>query len=282
MCLKVLHDRLLLSQLCVEELGVGLEFVGQTLLRLVDELGLVTDSLQEGVVDLRLDVVVMVLALVVSVVVVGGFHFRVHLTFLLVEMHHDVVVLLLLFGMDCFDLLHLGSEVSQLLNLWGELLLSVFNLSFDLVNGIGDFLEGLILLVIKELFLIGDTLNLVLNLGVSLDALLSFKILHELSKVLSSSLKNGLGSSKNGDLGLNLSEDFLHLLILSILTSKICSILSEIISLHVLSSLGSSILTFLIGHMLLKGLLLDFEFLDIVLLLFLLFDEHSSLRLEDS
>jgi NADH:ubiquinone oxidoreductase subunit K len=96
----------------------------------------------------------MVLALVVSVVVEGGFHFRVHLTFLLIEVHHDVVVLLLLFCMDCFNLLHLRSEVSQLLDLWGELLLSIFNLSFDLVNSFGDFLEGLILLIIKELFLI--------------------------------------------------------------------------------------------------------------------------------
>ena len=34
--------------------------------------------------------------------------------------------------------------------------------------------------------------------------------------------------------------------------------------------------------MLLKSLLLDFEFLDVVLLLLLLFDKHSSLRLEDS
>jgi hypothetical protein len=96
----------------------------------------------------------MVLALVVSVVVVGCFHFRVHLALLLVEVHHDVVVLLLLLGMDCLDLLHLGSQVSQLLNLWGKLLLSVFNLSFDLVDGLGNFLEGLILLVIKKLFLI--------------------------------------------------------------------------------------------------------------------------------
>lgn len=188
MCLQVLHNRLLLSQLCVKELRVGLEFVGQTLLRLVYEFGLVTDSLQEGVVDLRLNVVVMVFALVVSVVIVCRFDFRVHLTLLLIEMHHDVVVLLLLFGMNCFDLLHLGSEVSQLLDLWGELLLSIFNLSFDLVYGFGNFLECLILLVVKELFLIRDTLNLVLNLGVSLDSLLSFKVLHELSKVFSSSL----------------------------------------------------------------------------------------------
>lgn len=95
--LQVLHDRLLLSQLGVEKLRVRLELVGQTLLWLVDKLGLVADSLKEGVIDLGLDVVVMVLALIIPVVVEGGLYLRVHLTFLLVEMHHDVVILLLLF-----------------------------------------------------------------------------------------------------------------------------------------------------------------------------------------
>ena len=107
--LQVLHDRLLLSQLGVEELRVRLELVRQTLLRLVDELGLVPNSLQEGIVDLSLDVVVMVLALVVPVVIEGSLHLRVHLPFLLVQVHHDVVVLLLLFRMDSLDFLHLGS-----------------------------------------------------------------------------------------------------------------------------------------------------------------------------
>ena len=198
--LQVLHDALLLPQLGVEELGVTLELIRKPLLWLVDELCLVANPLQEGVIDLSLDVVVMVLPLIISVIVECRFDFRIHLALLLVQVHHNVIVLLLFFGVDCLNLLHLRTEVSQLLDFWRELLLSVFDFPFDLVNSLSDLLKSLILLVVKQLLLIGNALDLVLDLGVSLDSLLSLKILHELSKVLSSSLEDALGSRKNGDL----------------------------------------------------------------------------------
>lgn len=90
--------------------------------------------------------------------------------------------------------------MSQLLDFWGKLLLSILNLSFNLVDCLGNLLECLILLVIEKLLLIGHALNLILDLGVPLDSLLSLEIFHELAKILSSSLKNSFGSSENGDL----------------------------------------------------------------------------------
>jgi len=58
--------------------------------------------------------------------------------------------------------------------------------------------------------------------------------------------------------------------------------LSEVISLHVLSSFGSSILTFLISHALLESLFFDFFLFDFILFLLFLLGEHCCLRLKDS
>lgn len=66
--LEVLHDVLLLAQLRVEELRVRLELIGESLVGLVQELGLVADSLEESIIDLSLDVVVVVLSFIVHVV----------------------------------------------------------------------------------------------------------------------------------------------------------------------------------------------------------------------
>ena len=152
--LKVLDDVLLLSQLGVEELRVGLELVSQLLVWLVQELGLVSDSLEEGVVDLGLDVVVVVLSFVFHVVLEHVLHVLVELALLLVKVHHDVVVLLLLVSVYCLDLLHLNSQLSQVLDLWSQVLLSVLDFLLDLFDSLGDLLQGLVLLVVKDFFLV--------------------------------------------------------------------------------------------------------------------------------
>jgi hypothetical protein len=79
MSLQVLDNAILLLQLGIEEVSVTLEFIGQSLLWLIDELGFIANSLQECVINLSLDIVLMVFLLVISVVSEGRFHFFIHL-----------------------------------------------------------------------------------------------------------------------------------------------------------------------------------------------------------
>lgn len=81
---QVLNNTLLLSKFCIKEFRVRFELVCQPFLWLVEELGLVSNSLEESVVDLNLDVALMVLFLVLSVIVESGLNIRVDLFFLLV------------------------------------------------------------------------------------------------------------------------------------------------------------------------------------------------------
>ena len=69
---------------------------------------------------------------------------------------------------------------------------------------------------------------------------------------------------------------------MGIFTSEVGGILSEIVSLHVLSAFGSSIFALLVSHALLKSLLFHFKLLDLSLLLVLLFCQHGCLRFENA
>jgi hypothetical protein len=71
------------------------------------------------------------------------------------------------------------------------------------------------------------------------------------------------------------------LLVLSIFSSEVGCIVSEIVSLHVLATFGSSILTFFLCHNPFKCLFLKFQLLDGLLLLLLLLGKHGSGRLKD-
>jgi hypothetical protein len=57
MILKILHNVLLLSELCIEEFGVALELIGQPFVRSIEELGFISDSLEECVINFVLDIV---------------------------------------------------------------------------------------------------------------------------------------------------------------------------------------------------------------------------------
>ena len=92
----------------------------------------------------------MVLSIVFPVVIEHSIDVTLHLFLLLVEVHNNIVILLLLFeisGIDSFDLF---SEFSQFFDLGSELLLPVFNLFFNLSYSFGDFLQSLILLVVEN------------------------------------------------------------------------------------------------------------------------------------
>jgi len=120
------------------------------------------------------------------------------------------------------------------------------------------------------------------NVRVSLDTALLLEVGHEAVKVLSSALEDFLGSLKNSHFTLDLTQHFLHLLVLVVLSTEVSSVLSEIVSLHVLSTLSLGVLSLLVGHRSFKSLLFQLQLLDLLLLLLLLLSEHSSLRLEDA
>lgn len=109
----------------------------------------------------------MVLSLVFPIIIEHSIDVTLHLFLLLVEIHHNIVILLLLFEISRIDSFNLFSEFSQFFDFGSELLLSVFDFLFNLSYSLCDFLQSLILLVIEDLFHIGDTLDLVFNVGIA-------------------------------------------------------------------------------------------------------------------
>ena len=152
--LQVLDYVLLLAQLGIEEFRIRLELICETLLRLVQEFGFVCDSLQECIVNLGLNVVVVILSLIVTIIIKHLLHIIIHLALLLVQIHHNIVILLFLLSMNGLDLLALLSELPQLLNLRSQMRLDIFQLLFNLSHGFGNLLQSLVLLVIKNFFLV--------------------------------------------------------------------------------------------------------------------------------
>ena len=123
----------------------------------------------------------MVLSLVFSIVIEYGVDVTLHLFLLLVEVHDDVVILFFLLEICGFNALDLLSELPKFLDLWSQLLLSVFDFFLDLSYSFGDLLQGLVLLIVEHFLHVGDALDLVFDLCVARDTLLSFKIFHEVT-----------------------------------------------------------------------------------------------------
>lgn len=151
---QIFDDGVLLLQFGVEEVGVRFEFVGQSLVWLGDELGLVSDSLEECIVNLSLNIVLMVFLFVFSIIIKGCFHFFFHFLFFRIKLIYNTVILFLLFGIVLLNSLSLLSQFSQLSDAWSEGLLSLGNLFLDLPNGVSDLLESLIFFVIQQFFLV--------------------------------------------------------------------------------------------------------------------------------
>jgi len=114
--LEVIEDIVLLSEFCIEEVRVALELVGQLLIRLVDELGLVSDSLQKCFVDLRLNVVMVVFSFILAIIIKDSLDIFVQLFLLLIQIHNNIVVVFLFLLPNLFDLLHRLSELPQFLD----------------------------------------------------------------------------------------------------------------------------------------------------------------------
>ena len=133
-----------------------------------------------------------------------------------------------------------------------------------------DLLKGLLLLVVEDLVSLRDALNLLVNVGIPRDTLLLLESLHELVEVFGAALEDLLCARKNSDFGFDLTYNLLHLLVGGILAAKICSVLFEIVALHVLATTSAGILGLLIIHQLFKRDLLSLDLPQLLVLSFLL------------
>jgi hypothetical protein len=131
---------LLLAQFGIKELRIRFELIGEALLWLIQEFGFVGNSLQESVVDFSLNVIVVILSFIITIVIEHLFHICIHFSFLLIQVHDNVVILLFLFSVNGLDLLALLSKLSKLLDLWSQMSLNIFQFLFDLSYCFGDLL----------------------------------------------------------------------------------------------------------------------------------------------
>lgn len=182
----------------------------------------------------------------------------------------DLVVASLLFNVDTLDLSHPLTKSSELLDARSELGLLFLDITLNLLDESGQFLEGSTLVVVKLLFKFRNTLNLLLYGGVAGDSSLLLEVLEELVNVSSARLENLDGSVEDGAFCFDFIELLHHGLILRVFLTEVCRVLSEIVALHVFLTLDLGVVIFLLLHGLLEGHLLHLELLELFLLLVLL------------
>lgn len=190
-----------------------------------------------------------------------------------------MVVDLLLFVVDFLDLAVTSSESAQLFDFGSKSVLLVLHLRLDLLNELVKLLQTLALGVVETLLELGHTLDLILNIGVALNTLLLLKLLHKCIDILSPLFQDCLSAFQYDDFTLNLIEHFLHNFEVCVLHSEIGRVLSEVVSLHVFSTLLTTVFLFLFTHHLFEGHLLHLQFLALLFLLSLLLGDTVGLRL---
>lgn len=184
--LQVLDDCFLLPKFCSEELWIALELIRQPLLWLVQEFGFIVYSLQVNIINFSLDIVEVVSPFIVSVLVENWLDISIHSLLLLVKLVHNIVIHSLLLWVNTFDFTHLLPKLSQPLNFWCKLSLSFLDFRVNLLDSGSDFLKSLIFLMVQHFLLIWDSLDLIFNVRVSLDAFSPFEILHEFAEIICS------------------------------------------------------------------------------------------------
>jgi len=182
----------------------------------------------------------------------------------------DFIVASLLFHVNLLDLGHPLTESSELLDAWSELGLLFLDITFNLLDESGQFLEGSTLVVVELLFKFRNTLDLLLYGGVASDSSLLLEILEELVDVTGTRLENLDSSVEDSAFCFDFIELLHHGLILRVFLTEVCRVLSEIVTLHVLLTLDLGVVIFLLLHSLLEGHLLHLKLLELFSLLVLL------------
>jgi len=159
-----------------------------------------------------------------------------------------LVVDLLLFVVDLFDLGVTSSEGAQLFDFGSKSVLLVLNFRLNLLNELVKLFKTLALSVVKTLLELRNTLDLILDIRVALNSLLLLQLLHKCIDILSPLFQDCLSAFQYDDFALNLVEHFLHNFEVCVLDAEVGSILSEVISLHVFSTLLTTVFLLLFAH----------------------------------
>ena len=228
------------------------------------------DSLLESFEDVSLHVVRVELRFGLLILLELRAHVLGDLLLLSLHLLNNSIIVLLLALIFVFNLRHLLTNSTQLLDTGRQFSFLFFDLLLDLLNKAGEFLQGLALIVIHLLFQLRHALNLVLDGGVSIDSLLFLELSKEFIDVTSSAFKDLLGAFEHLDFRLELLERLLTLLVLCVLFFQVGSILTEIVTFQIFGALSCLICLLSFGKGFLEGDLFRLQTLDLLLLLLLL------------
>ena len=156
-------------------------------------LRLAVDARRERFVDLTLNVVLVEFTLALFVLLEHASDILVDALAFHVDRRAHLVVNLLLFVVHLFNLTVTGAQRTKFLDLRSQPVLLVFNFGFDLLNQLVQLLQRFRLGVIELLLQLGDTLDLILDVRVALNALFLLKLLHEGVNIVSALLQDGFG-----------------------------------------------------------------------------------------
>jgi len=145
MGLEVLDNRFLLLQFRLEEVLIRLELGRKPLVSLGHELSLVVDALKEGVMDLVLDVLEVVLPLILTVRIERALDVFFQALLLRVQLLNHIIVLLLPLSVLGLQLLRLTAHVAELDDLGSQYRLAISDFLPNLLDRLSDLLQSLVL-----------------------------------------------------------------------------------------------------------------------------------------
>lgn len=174
--LRLAIPRCCWSYLGIKELLVRLKLRWKSLARISQMLCLIGKSLLEGLIDVRLNVVLMESWLTLLVLLQIASHVLVKALLLLVQVRlNRLVVAFALVVLD-LDLGELIAQGSQTFDLRSKLLFLILYLNINPLNQRRQLLQRLALHIVQLLFQLRDALDLILHLGVALYPFLLLQI----------------------------------------------------------------------------------------------------------
>jgi hypothetical protein len=154
MRLQILNNILLLSQFCIKEIRVRFKFICQSLIRLVNESCLVAYTLEECIIDFSLDVIIVESAFILTIIIENSSDVCFNFFFFLVQGLDYLLIRFLFIEIGAFDILHVLTHGTELLDFWSKECFTVFYFLFNLPYGFCYFLQSLIFLIVEKFFLV--------------------------------------------------------------------------------------------------------------------------------
>jgi hypothetical protein len=174
MRLQILNNILLLSQFGIKEIRVRFKFICQSLIRLVNESCLVAYTLEECIIDFSLDVIIVESAFILTIIIENSSDVCFNFFFFLVQGLDYLLIRFLFIEIGAFDILHVLTHGTELLDFWSKECFTVFYFLFNLPYSFCYFLQSLIFLIVEKFFLVWYSLDLIFDVWISRNTFLSF------------------------------------------------------------------------------------------------------------